>query len=110
MIIKSVGVLSVGKVMGLLYAALGLIFGGIFSFVALLAAGAAAGGPGGPGGPGAGAFMFGFGVGAIIFLPIMYGIIGFIAGLIMAALYNLIASTLGGIEIELSRERRDDYE
>jgi len=37
----------------------------------------------------------------LIFLPIMYGVIGFIAGAIGAALYNLVAGVVGGIEIEV---------
>ena len=40
MVLRSVGVLSAGKLMGLLYAVLGLIFGGFFSLLSL-AAGAA---------------------------------------------------------------------
>jgi len=41
-----------------------------------------------------------FGVGAIIFLPIFYGVLGLVAGAIGAALYNLFAGMLGGIELE----------
>ncbi len=41
-----------------------------------------------------------FGVGAIIILPIIYGIIGFVLGLITALLYNFIASRVGGLEVE----------
>jgi hypothetical protein len=35
-------------------------------------------------------------------LPIIYGVFGFISGLIVGALYNLIAGWTGGIEVELS--------
>lgn len=42
-----------------------------------------------------------FGIGAIIYFPIMYGIMGFISGVIMAFLYNLIAGWIGGIEVEI---------
>jgi len=37
----------------------------------------------------------------LIILPIFYGVVGFIAGAIGAALYNLIAGMVGGIEIEV---------
>lgn len=37
----------------------------------------------------------------VIFLPIMYGVIGFVAGAIGAAVYNLVAGFVGGIEIEV---------
>jgi hypothetical protein len=42
-------------------------------------------------------------VGAVIFLPIFYGIIGFVGGLISALLYNLIARLVGGIELEVEQ-------
>jgi hypothetical protein len=42
---------------------------------------------------------------AIILFPIIYAILlfiyGFIAGLIIAALYNLVAGWIGGVEIQL---------
>jgi hypothetical protein len=41
--------------------------------------------------------MFGFG----IFMPVFYGVFGFIFGIISAAIYNLIARWLGGIEVEV---------
>lgn len=99
MTIKHIRVLSLAKVMGIIYGSLGLIFGLIFSFFALLGA----------------AFgslfqdshgieaLFGalFGVGAVIALPILYGLMGFIMGLLVSALYNLAARTVGGLELEL---------
>lgn len=93
MVIKSVGVVSVGKVLGTLYGLLGLFVGGLFSLLSL--AGAAIGGRD------AGPVAMLFGAGAIIIIPIFYGVIGFIGGIIMAALYNLVAVIAGGIEIEL---------
>ena len=41
------------------------------------------------------------GIGAIfaIFLPIIYGIAGFIAGIISAFVYNLVAKWTGGLEL-----------
>ncbi len=42
----------------------------------------------------------GVGVAAIIILPIVYGCIGFVMTLIMAALYNLVAGWVGGMEIQ----------
>lgn len=41
-----------------------------------------------------------FGVGAIIIFPILYGALGFIFGLILGGLYNLLAGVVGGVEIE----------
>ena len=45
-------------------------------------------------------FGFLFGVGSIIFLPIFYGILGFIGGLIFALIYNFAGKFTGGIEME----------
>jgi hypothetical protein len=40
-------------------------------------------------------------VGAVILLPIFYGITGFIGGIIMAAVYNFVAGVVGGVELDL---------
>ncbi len=95
-IVKRVGVVSFGKVLGVLYALLGLIVGGLLSLLSLAGAFAAQNR-----GQGVGALMFG--AGAIIIVPIFYGLIGFIGGIIVAALYNVVASIAGGIELELDQ-------
>jgi hypothetical protein len=43
----------------------------------------------------------GFGFLSIIIFPILYGGLGFVFGIIGAAIYNLIAGWVGGIKIEL---------
>ena len=94
--LKRIGVLSAGLVSGALYLLLGLIFGALVSMVVML--GIASEGFGGRDG---GEF-FGliFGVGAIIFIPLFYGTLGFFLGIITAFFYNLIAKIMGGIEVE----------
>jgi hypothetical protein len=101
MIIRRIGVLSLAKFMGGIYGAIGLFIGAIFSLAAL--AGAAIGGVQNdqPGAAIVGAFM---GVGAIIVLPILYGLMGFIGGLISAFLYNLFAGIFGGIELDVDMQ------
>lgn len=79
--------------MDALYALLGLIAGAFFSLLAVAGTFAARGDEGA-------AALF-FGAGAIIVLPILYGILGFIGGVIIAALYNVVASVAGGIELDL---------
>jgi len=37
----------------------------------------------------------------IVVMPVMYGVAGFIGGIIFAALYNLVAGWTGGVEITL---------
>lgn len=87
--------------LGVLYACMGLLFLPVFALAGLAGAFAQqaqqthnAGGS-----PAAitAAMMFGFG----IFMPVFYGIFGFIFGLISAAIYNLIARWIGGIEVEV---------
>jgi hypothetical protein len=101
MILKRVGVLSVGKMMGCLYAVLGLIEGAIFSLVSVL--GATFGSHEGlfPGAL--------FGVLAIIFLPLIAGVIGFIGGIIVGALYNVASGMIGGIELEFEGSKPDAF-
>ncbi len=41
--------------------------------------------------------MFGKG----LFIPVIYGVMGFVVGIIGAAIYNLVAGWIGGIEIEV---------
>jgi hypothetical protein len=94
--LKSVGVLSVAVVFGILYTAIGLIVGAIFSLI-IMVAGAAALAP--QQGNSLGGLLFGGG--AIVLFPILYGAIGFIGGALTAALYNLVAKFTGGIVMNL---------
>jgi hypothetical protein len=96
MVLRRIGILSCGKVMGTLYAVMGLILGGIMSLISVIGV-AVAQRPNGGEEIGA---MF-FGVGAVILLPIFYGITGFIGGIIMAAVYNFVAGVVGGVELDL---------
>jgi len=101
MIIKRVGVLSVGKLFGALYGAIAVVIGAIISLVSMFGgAMAAVSGQGGEGAAGALIGMI-FGVGAVIILPIVYGGMAFVMGVISALLYNLFAGVVGGIEIEV---------
>ena len=94
MIVKRVGPLSCAKLSGTLYALIGLLIGGVVSMIAM-AGGAASDSPFGTG---IGAAV---GMGAIVILPIFYGLMGFVATLIGAWLYNVVAGMVGGIELEV---------
>ena len=87
--LRRVGVLSVGLVLGAVYALIGLIAGFFITVISTAVGGAFD----------AGGLGFLFGAGSIIFLPIFYGIIGFIGGIITALIYNLVAKITGGIEM-----------
>jgi hypothetical protein len=87
--IRSIRVFSAAKVNGVLYGIVGLL---IAPFLLL-----------GPGLAMAGGERRGFG-GAVIlavFLPLLYACIGFIAGALLAFIYNAISHAIGGIEVEL---------
>lgn len=100
MVIRRVDPMSCAKVLGLLNAVGGLIAGLMVSTIGL-AAGQLAQQGGGGAAPMAGAIGAMFGVGAIVFFPIVYGVIGFLAGVIGGLLYNVIAGLVGGIRLEV---------
>lgn len=93
MVVKSVGVVSVGKMYGAITAAMGLLFGIGIALFSVLGAGLADSTESAILGPV-------LGVGAVIVLPIFYGVLGFIGGVVGAALYNLFAAMVGGVEIQ----------
>ena len=88
--------LPVAKISGILYAVVGLIFVPFFVLAGI--AGLFTGS--GDGNAGAVGVVIGMLAMAVIF-PIMYGVMGFFGGIIVAALYNLIARWVGGIEFEV---------
>jgi hypothetical protein len=96
MVITRVSPLSAAKVVGVLYALLGLLFGAAVTLAALVGAFAAIGSD--DGGSALGAL---FGVGSIIILPIFYGCIGFVMTLLSAWLYNVVSGMVGGVEVDL---------
>jgi hypothetical protein len=81
--------LRAGIVLGILYGIFSLIFVPFFLLAALI--GSKSGNP-------APAM---FGMGFAVCMPVLYGVLGFIGGVIMAALYNLIARWTGGLEFEV---------
>jgi len=97
MVIYRVGPLSCAKIVGTLYAVIGLFAGAAFSLFAL------AGGFVAENSPMAGfGAMLGIGaVSAIIALPIFYGLLGFVTTLIGAWIYNVVASAVGGVELDI---------
>lgn len=93
MVINRIGVLSAAKLYAALSFAMGLIAGCILAVASVL--GASLGDADTP------AFLgMMFGVGAVIMLPIFYGAMGFVFGAIGAALYNVFAGVVGGLEVE----------
>ncbi len=91
-VIKRLDVMSCGVMLGALYVIIGLVVGAIFFMISI--AGLAIGGQQAAGG------LVG-GIAAIVLLPLFYGAMGFIGGIIFALLYNLIAGMAGGIRMDL---------
>lgn len=85
--ITKIGAKSVAKILGAIYAILGFILGIFFAI----------GAPFSTDLPGP-AWMYG--VGAVVILPILYGIMGLVMGWLVAVVYNFVSKKLGGIEIE----------
>ncbi len=98
MILRRIRVGSAAKVIGIMYAVLGLLVGICLALVSMVSAGFMAGAEseGFPSWFGAA-----FGVGAIVVLPILYGVIGLLLGAIGSAVYNLVAGMVGGLHLEL---------
>jgi hypothetical protein len=96
--IRGIRVLSLGKMAGIIYACLGLLIGMIVAMVSVLGGFA---GMAHDGGPAAGLIGMFLGVGAVFVFPILYGVLGACIGMIVAAIYNVAAGLVGGIEFEI---------
>ncbi len=86
--IRRFGVGQTAKVVGVLYALIGVV---LLPFVLLAA-------------------MYspnktGFGAGLALAVPVLYGVLGFISTAIGCAIYNFVAGLVGGIEVELDSSR-----
>lgn len=88
--IKKVSAISVAKLLGLMQAVIGFVLG-LFMFIAAVFSNF----------NGEGAIGLIFGIAAPIFLPILYGLMGWVTGYLFGALYNLFAKTIGGIKVEV---------
>ncbi len=96
MVVRRIGVVSLAKISTLLYGILGLVLGAVFSLIALLFSAAFRSEEGA-----ADPFTMMFGAASIVWMPILYACIGFVGAVIGAALYNLAAAWVGGVELEL---------
>ena len=92
-IIKSIDIMSWAKIHALFGIVIGFIYGLVFG-VLFTAAGWGYHRPG----------IAMFGIASVIVFPIIFGIMAFICGAIMAFLYNFFASKIGGISVELSEK------
>jgi hypothetical protein len=98
MVIRRVGVGSVAKIGGLLYAVAGFLLGACFALAAMVGAGigAASSDESTP------LWLAPlFGVGAVVFLPILYGLLGAVFTALGAVIYNVLAGMVGGLQLEV---------
>jgi hypothetical protein len=90
--IKRIAPLQAGKVLAILYGAMGLIFLPFFLLMMAITSQL----------PGAQRGIFAFiGVGMALALPVFYACMGFVFGVLGAVIYNLVAQWVGGIEVEV---------
>lgn len=82
--IRRFGVGQTAKVVGALYALMGLVFAPIVLIVSMISPNKS-----------------GLGAGFAFALPIIYGVLGFIFTAVGCAIYNFVAGLVGGIEVEL---------
>jgi hypothetical protein len=98
--IKRVGVFSCAKIYSITLAAMGLVVGVIYGLIFMVLGGAMMAGGGRDAGT-AGASSLVIGLIMMIAIPVFYGIIGFIGGIIGGLVYNVAAGVVGGLELEL---------
>lgn len=105
--VKRVGVLSFAKMLGVVWACLGLIIGVIYGLI-FMVFGAALMASGGRGNEAAVGGVSGIVVGLVMMvgIPIFYGVMGFIGGAISAVVYNVAAGFVGGVELGLEDTER----
>ncbi len=94
--IKKFEPLSVMRISAICYGAIGLLEGAIVSFVFLLSTATHTANPGMPRWA-----SLAFGGFAILFFPVLLGVIGAIMGGLGAVIYNVSARYVGGIAVEV---------
>ena len=90
--LRRVGVVQAAKMSGMLCFFIGAVIAGIMFLVSMVIPMSAWSGSAG---------MMGFGIGALVVLPVFYAVIGFVGGAIYAWLYNLVAGWVGGLELDI---------
>ena len=83
--IRRFGVLQTAKVVGVLYALLGLVFVPVFLVISMFSP-----------------TKDGPGTGFALLMPVLYAVLGFVFTAIGCAIYNFVAGLVGGVEVELN--------
>ena len=107
MTIKRFGVFSVAKMYGLLGFVMGLIIGVIYGLILIVFGAAMSSLAPGNDAMAGGISTVVMGVIVMIALPIMYGVFGFIGGIIGALIYNAASGIIGGVKFELEAVQQE---
>jgi hypothetical protein len=99
-IVRRIGPGSAFKVGLVTYALIGLALGICVAFFSMAAG--TLGSMGQSAAPGTRVFGFGMGFGAVIFFPLIYGLVGGVFAAIGAAVYNLAAGWVGGLDVDIN--------
>ncbi|MCE7057790.1 DUF3566 domain-containing protein [Algoriphagus sp. AGSA1] len=94
--IEKIGVSSAAKIYGLTLGILGFVIGIFYALFLSAFSGLL--------GDEFSSFGTGIGIGMVIVFPIIYGVMGFVVGALGAVIYNFVASKIGGLEIQLSKD------
>jgi hypothetical protein len=106
--IRRMGVFSCAKIYAVVMAAFGIIIGVIYGLIFMVVGGAMmAGGARDSGAAGASSLVIGLIM--MVVIPIIYGVIGFVAGAIGGVVYNVAAGFVGGLELELESMEGGGY-
>jgi hypothetical protein len=98
--LKRIAPVQAGKMVGAFYGLFALLFVPFIMLFMAFGAIASRGAGGAPPLP----LMFGMGMGFIVFMPVLYAVLGFIFGCIGALIYNLLAKPLGGLAFEFEAD------
>ncbi|HEV7348465.1 hypothetical protein [Telluribacter sp.] len=101
---KEITRLDPGSV-ALMYGALLAFLGFIFVLIILVFGYLASMIRGGSSGDVTSMWLYGGGIAMIIFMPLLYGIIGVVIGYLFAFVYNLLAPRIGGIKVYIKDEQ-----
>lgn len=96
--IKSIDPIQLGKILGVLYFIIGAIVLVPLGLILSLAEAATGEFKG---------ILSGF---TLVFIPFLYAFIGFVGGIILAFVYNLIVKMTGGIKLEMEIEEEREEE
>ena len=88
--LKNLSVLPSAKMFSALYTILGIIAGSIMAIAGMVT--------------GEDQFTFGLGPWAVVVIPLLNMIMGFILGAFISWAYNLLSKSLGGFELEFEAE------